>query len=178
MRIIGGQFKGKKIQAPSTLRSRPTTDFAKESLFNILNNQIDFEGMTVLDLFAGTGNISYEFMSRGVEHVWAVDMDRKCVHFIHQFCERNQIDNIKTVKANTYQFLKTIQIKFDLVYADPPYNHAHVAKLAEKIFAADVLNQDGMVIIEHGPETDYSDSPYFKQHRKYGNVNFSFFSYE
>lgn len=178
MRIIGGQFKGKKIQAPSTLRSRPTTNFAKESLFNILNNQIDFEGMTVLDLFAGTGNISYEFMSRGVEQVWAVDMDRKCVHFIHQFCERNQIDNIKTVKANTYQFLKTIQIKFDLVYADPPYNHAHVAKLAEKIFAADVLNQDGMVIIEHGPETDYSDSPYFKQHRKYGNVNFSFFSYE
>lgn len=178
MRIIGGQFKGKKIQAPSTLRSRPTTDFAKESLFNILNNQIDFEGMTVLDLFAGTGNISYEFMSRGVEQVWAVDMDRKCVYFIHQFCERNQIDNINTVKANTYQFLKTIQIKFDLVYADPPYNHAHVAKLAEKIFAADVLNQDGMVIIEHGPETDYSDSPYFKQHRKYGNVNFSFFSYE
>lgn len=178
MRIIGGQFKGKKIQAPSTLRSRPTTDFAKESLFNILNNQIDFDGMTVLDLFAGTGNISYEFMSRGVEQVWAVDMDRKCVHFIHQFCERNQIDNIKTVKANTYQFLKTIQIKFDLVYADPPYNHAHVSKLAEKIFAADVLNQDGMVIIEHGPETDYSDSPYFKQHRKYGNVNFSFFSYE
>ncbi len=175
MRIVGGKYKGKKIQAPKGLRARPTTDFAKESLFNILNNQIDFEGLEVLDLFGGTGNISYEFISRRAAKVWTVEMDRKACDFIRKFKESNELDALKVVKANVYQFLKTIDMKFDLVYADPPYAHKHVATLHEKLLDADLLKDDGMIIIEHGPETDYANSPYLLDHRKYGHVHFSFF---
>lgn len=175
MRIIGGKYKGKRVQAPKGLRARPTTDFAKESLFNILNNIQDLEEVNVLDLFSGTGNISYEFLSRGAAKVWAVEMDRRSCDFIKKFAESNEFEELKVVKANVYQFLKTVNIKFDIVYADPPYGHKHVSGLHEKLFEADILNEDGLIIIEHGPETDYSDSPYLMDHRKYGHVHFSFF---
>ncbi len=175
MRIIGGKYKGKKIQAPKGLRARPTTDFAKESLFNILNNLIDLEDLDVLDLFSGTGNISYEFVSRGASKVWSVEMDRKSCDFIRKYADTNELSELKVVKANAYQFLKTVSVKFDVVYADPPYGHKHVATLHEKLLEADILKEDGMIIIEHGPETDYSDSTYLMDHRKYGHVHFSFF---
>jgi len=178
MRIIRGRYKGKKIQAPKNLRARPTTDFAKESLFNILANSYDFEGLSVLDLFAGTGNISYEFLSRGAEEIWAVDMDRAAVKFMHQFKEQNTFDQLKIVHANTYAFLRTCLTSFDIVYADPPYKHKHVSKLHEKIFDSQVLKKNTLLIIEHGPETEYTDSSYLTETRKYGNVNFSFFKYE
>lgn len=175
MRIIRGALKGKRIQPPKKIRARPTTDFAKESLFNILNNSVDLDEIDVLDLFSGTGNISYEFISCGAQSVCAVDMDKVAIKFINQFKDENALDNLKIVHANVYAFLRTCKLKFDLIYADPPYGHKHVQNLDQKILESDILNDDGILIIEHGPETEYTNSPYLTDTRKYGGVNFSFF---
>ena len=178
MRIISGYLKGRKIQPPSGLRSRPTTDFAKEALFNILNNETDISQLFVLDLFCGSGSISFEFISRGAPSVWCVDVDRKSIDFIKKFKEKAGLENLKPVRAEAYQFLRTCSETFDLIFADPPYNHKHLSSLPGKIISSGVLKSNGLLIVEHGRETDYSDSEYFKFHRNYGNVNFSFFSYK
>ena len=175
MRIISGKYRGKNIKAPSNLRSRPTTSFAKEGLFNILNNQLDFEGLAALDLFSGTGSISFELASRGADPVWAVDMERKSTDFIKRFCDRQDIPEIKVVRAEVYRFLKTCEPQFDLIFADPPYGHKHVGSLPEKVMESGVLREGGLLVVEHGPETDYSDSPYVRDQRKYGSVHFTFF---
>ena len=176
MRIVSGKYRGRKIQPPATLRARPTTDFAKEALFNILNNEIDLSETRVLDLFCGSGSISFEFLSRGATGVWSVDVDRKAVDFVRKFADKIQDPNIKTVKADVYQFLKTCTEQFDVVFADPPYGHSHVSKLPERVFNSDVLKFSGILIVEHGPEQNFENSAFFQFHRTYGNVNFSFFS--
>ena len=176
MRIISGKLRGKKINPPKNIKARPTTDFAKESLFNILNNIIDFEDKSVLDLFSGTGNISYEFISRGVQDVTAVDSDFTSYKFMSTFVKDAGIDNMKVVKASAFQVLKTLTKSYDIVFADPPYAHKRMLELPELILENNVVTENGLLIIEHDRNTNFSDNKYFDSTRDYGKVHFSFFT--
>ena len=175
MRIISGKLKGRSIVATANLPVRPTTDFAKESLFNILNNHIDYDGLTVLDLFCGTGNISYEFASRGVEAITAVDDNFKCTSFVKETAEKFGLANIKVVKYDAFQFLKSTPFTFDIIFADPPYEMEKIESVAEIIFEKKLLNIGGWLIIEHSDKTKLSALPFFYESRTYGKVNFSIF---
>jgi 16S rRNA (guanine966-N2)-methyltransferase len=175
MRIITGKFRGKQIHAPVNLPVRPTTDFAKESLFNILNNIIDIEGLHVLDLFAGTGSISYEFFSRGCEIVTAIDIDSRCVAFINRTAGEMNAKNLEAVREDVFQFLKHPFGNYDLVYADPPYDMQGIDTLPGLVLNSNILKEEGFFILEHSRNHDFSTYLGFDQHRKYGNVNFSFF---
>ncbi len=175
MRIISGNFKGRNIHTPKNLPVRPTTDFAKESLFNILNNLIDFENIKVLDLFAGTGNISYEFLSRGSGDITCVDLNFNCTNFIKKTFDELQFRNGKVFKMNVFSFLKNETSKYNLIFADPPYDIEEMESIPSLIFEKNLLRENGILVIEHGEKTNFSNYPHFSQHRKYGNVNFSFF---
>jgi 16S rRNA (guanine966-N2)-methyltransferase len=177
MRIIGGVHKGRVIKVPPGLPVRPTTDFAKEGLFNILNNRLDYPSISVLDLFSGTGHISLEFASRGSRHVTSVDENFKCAGFLRSIGSQLNLD-INAVKSDVFTFLKGSRSKYDLIFADPPYDLANIPEIHELVFANNLLNEDGLLIIEHGPKTKLQDLSHFMQHRKYGNVNFSFFQKE
>ena len=174
MRIIGGTHKGKAITVPKGLPLRPTTDFAKEALFNILNSRIDLDGITVLDLFSGTGHISLEFASRGSKSIISVDQNFKCVGFLRALSKDLKFE-INAVKGDVFDFLKNSTMTFDLIFADPPYDLLEIPKIHELVFEKKLLNEGGMLIIEHGPKTKLETLKGFTQHRKYGNVNFSFF---
>lgn len=174
MRIIGGLHKGKNLKLPKDLPVRPTTDFAKEALFNILNNRIDFEGLNVLDLFSGTGHISLEFASRGATAVAAVDQNIKCVRFLSDTSKLLKL-NITTIKSDVFDFLKKSGGTYDLIFADPPYDLPNIAEIHQIVDSQKMLNEDGLLIIEHGPKTDLSALAGFEKMRKYGNVHFSFF---
>jgi 16S rRNA (guanine(966)-N(2))-methyltransferase RsmD len=176
MRIISGRHKGKRIMAPKRLPVRPTTDMAKEALFNILNNTYYFEDVSILDLFAGTGNISFEFASRGATDLVAVDSDYGCIQFIDKISK--ELDyGISTVKSDVFQFLEKTSSKADIIFADPPYDLSleELAKLPESIFTHNLLKEDGVLIIEHSKHTDLSHVEHFKSHRRYGGSVFSFF---
>ena len=174
MRIIGGTHKGRSIKVPKGLPVRPTTDFAKEALFNILVNRLDFEESSVLDLFSGTGHISLEFASRGSKQITAVDKNIQCVGFLNSISkELNFVVN--TIKADAFDFLNKNKSKYDLIFADPPYDLENIASINELVFTNGLLNTDGILIIEHGPKTNLESCTGFTQRRKYGNVNFSFF---
>jgi 16S rRNA (guanine966-N2)-methyltransferase len=175
VRIITGKFRGKQIHPPANLRVRPTTDFAKESLFDILNNLVDFEGLRVLDLFAGTGSISYEFFSRGGSLVTAIDHDPHCVTFINRTAESMKAENLEAVREDVLQFLKHPFGRYDIVFADPPYDMKDIDNLPQLVLTSDILYPAGFFILEHSRDHDFSEHPGFSQHRKYGNVNFSFF---
>ncbi len=174
MRIISGTHKGKIIKVPKGLPVRPTTDFAKEALFNILANKIDFENTTVLDLFSGTGHISLEFASRGSKSITGVDKNVQCVVFLKSISKELNFD-INAIKDDVFDFLKKNKLKFDLIFADPPYDLENISSINELIFTNDLLNEKGILIIEHGPKTNLESCAGFTRHRKYGNVNFSFF---
>ena len=174
MRIIAGKYRGKKIIAPKNLPVRPTTDQAKESLFNILQNRYTFEELEVLDLFSGTGNLSYEFLSRGVSKVVAVDANFACVTFQKRIKTELNLENFEPRKGDVLRALPSILQKFDLIFADPPYQMKEIGELPELILSSNILKPDGILILEHGPQTQYED-PRLIEHRKYGNVNFSFF---
>ena len=175
MRIITGKYRGKQIHPPANLPVRPTTDFAKESLFNILNNLVDFEELRVLDLFAGTGSISYEFFSRGSSLVTAIDRDPHCVAFINKTAGILNAENLEAVREDAFQFLKHPFGRYDLVFADPPYDMEGIDTLPDLVLSCCILYPDGLFILEHSRDHDFSKHPNFSQHRKYGNVNFSFF---
>ena len=175
MRIITGKFRGRQIHPPANLPVRPTTDFAKESLFNILNNVIDIEGLKVLDLFAGTGSISYEFFSRGSGSVTALDINPRCVAFINQTALSMNAENLEAIREDAFQFLKHPFGEYDLVYADPPYDMEGMDSLPDLVFGSKILKRERIFILEHSRDHDFSEHPGFEQHRKYGNVNFSFF---
>ncbi len=175
MRIIGGKYQRRHILAPSKLPVRPTTDMAKEALFNILNNHFDFENINVLDLFAGTGNIAYEFASRGAIEVIAVDMNNHCVQFIRQTVEKLEMDNLRPVRAEAFHFLGFCKSSFDIVFADPPYDFGGVDEIPAKVFQSNVVNPGGWFVMEHGEHRDFSAHPRYDQTRKYGKVHFSFF---
>lgn len=176
MRIISGKFKGRRLIAPKTLPVRPTTDMAKEALFNILNFQIDFDNVKLLDLFAGTGNISYEFISRGTTDVTAVDQNYGCVKFINKTAKELDAE-IQTVKSDVFKYLEKVKSKHDVIFADPPYGLelAEFQKIPYFVFENDLLNKDGILIIEHSKYTDLSETNHFTESRKYGSSVFSFF---
>lgn len=174
MRIIGGTLKGRNIDVPKGLPIRPTTSFAGEALFNILNNYIDFENCSFLDLFSGTGHISLEFASRQCQDITAVDSNFNCVQFLKQTAGKFNLPII-TQKADVFKFLKENKKQFDIIFADPPYDLENIEEIHQLIFSNNLLKEGGIFILEHGPKTKLEHLLHFKQHRKYGNVNFSFF---
>ena len=175
MRIISGKNKSRKIVAPTNLPVRPTTDMAKEGLFNILNNYIDFKDLDVLDLFAGTGNISYEFASRESRTITSVDNNRACIRFIRQTAEKLNFKNLFVIQSDFRAFINHTLKKWDLIFADPPYNMANIETIPKIIFEKKLLKNNGWLIIEHNKNIDFSNHPEYYNHRVYGKVNFSFF---
>jgi len=175
MRIISGTYKGRKLHPPGNLPIRPTTDFAKEALFNVLNNLIDYESTRVLDLFAGTGSISYEFISRGCKSVTSLDNHPRCVGFIHKTGLELKMINLFPMKANALTFVRLSLDTWDLIFADPPYDLPQLPDLPELVLSGGLLLSGGMFILEHPKKYNFSKTPGFEQHRKYGEVNFTFF---
>lgn len=178
MRIISGSHSRRVLRPPQGLPVRPTTDLAKESLFNILNNQIDFEEIKVLDLFAGTGSISFEFASRGALLVVCVELNGKCSDFISRTATELKFTQLSTIQANVLTFLARSAGKYDVIFADPPYDMPNREKIPELIFAHNWLAEDGIFILEHDRVISFRENKYFKEERQYGKVHFSFFRNE
>ena len=176
MRIVSGDFKGRIIHVPPALTLRPTTDIAKEGLFNILANKIYFDELSVLDIFAGTGNITYEFLSRGVADIISVDSNPKHVSFIDKTCKELGCRNSRVVRSDAFLFLKSCTRQFDLIFADPPYDMKGIELIPQLVMEKKILKPEGILIVEHAVETDLSKSIGFSEKRKWGKVNMSFFS--
>ncbi len=178
MRIISGTFKSRRITAPKKLPVRPTTDMAKEGLFNILNHRYDFNAISVLDLFSGTGNISYEFASRGTTQITAIDQNHGCVKFISETSQTLNMP-IVVIKQNVYKFLANTQQKSTIIFADPPYEFSteEFSKLPELVFNNQLLANEGLLIIEHSKNTDLSHNTQYSHSKGYGGNMFSFFEY-
>ena len=174
MRIIGGKYKGKTITPPKNLPVRPTTDFAKESLFNIINNRIDFEDCKLLELFAGTGNIGYEFSSRGCEEITSVDVSFRCVQFIKRMNKELQFNN-QVFRSDAIRFLKHCKEQYNFIFADPPYQMEYINNIPNLVFEMNLLQPNGIMVIEHEKKLDFSKHSNFQENRQYGRVNFSFF---
>ena len=179
MRIISGKYKGRRINPPKNLPVRPTTDMSKESLFNVLNNRFDFEGLKVLDLFAGTGNISFEFGSRGSDDITCVDEDFGCIKFIKQVAEEMDF-NIAAIKTNAFTYVEKSSDSFDVIFADPPYHleQDKLERLVKTVFGNNLLREEGMLIIEHSRHTKLQHMPSFLFQKNYGGSVFSFFGTE
>jgi len=175
LRIIGGIFKGRRINPPSDFKARPTTDFAREGLFNILNNRVDFEAINVLDLFSGTGSISYEFASRGAISVHLVEKDMRHITGIKKILSELDLRNVKPIRIDVRAYLKTCSIKYDIVFADPPYELSWLSELPDIVTQANVIKDDGFFILEHPRDLSFTGHKLFFEHRNYGGVNFSFF---
>jgi 16S rRNA (guanine(966)-N(2))-methyltransferase RsmD len=177
VRIIGGSHKGRRIQAPANLPVRPTTDRAKEALFNILHNHYDFEGARVLDLFSGIGSISYEFATRDAAEVISVELDPRCVSFISDTAGKLDLENLFVIRANVFTYLsRRSSQQFDIIFADPPYDLEGIERIPDLVFEHDWLDKDGWLIVEHSQGIDFSAHPMLDQHRRYGKVHFSMFS--
>lgn len=176
MRIVSGRLKGRRIIAPKKLPVRPTTDMAKEGLFNILNNRIHFQDIEMIDLFAGIGSISFEFMSRGTERVTAVEANYDCIKFLTKTSEELDLD-MHIIKSDVFVFLEKTQLKADLIFADPPYNLPleDFQKIENTVRERSLLNEDGLLIIEHSKHTHLEHIDTFSEQRRYGNSVFSFF---
>lgn len=175
MRIVGGRLKGRAIVPPRNLRARPTTDFAKENLFNVLSNMVDFEQCDVLDLFAGTGSMSYEFASRGVSSVTSVEINAVHHNFIKDTAAKLGIDNLFPVKANVFLYLKSTPKRYDIIFSDAPYDLAGAETVVDLVFERDLLKPEGVFIVEHSKGKDFSKHSRFLQQRNYGSVQFSLF---
>ena len=177
MRIINGIHKGKSIIAPKDLPVRPTTDFAKEGLFNILTNEFDIDHLEVLDLFSGTGNIAFEFASRGAKKILCIDANYHCVSFIKKTSNSLNFKQLSVFKNDVFKYLKQYTQSFDLIFADPPYDLKEIPVIPQLVFDNKLLNKDGWLIVEHDKRTDLSDHSNFVVQRKYGNVHFSIFQH-
>ena len=175
MRIISGKFKGRAINPPRNLRARPTTDFAKENLFNVLVNLVDFEDLDVLDLFSGTGSISYEFASREARSVTSVEVNSVHQNFIRQTAKELKFENFYPVKANAFLYLKSCTKKFDLVFSDAPYDLEDLEQVVGLVLDSNILKEDGIFIFEHSDKFNFERHPLFWQSRSYGSVQFTFF---
>lgn len=175
MRIISGTYRGRAINPPRNLRARPTTDFAKENLFNVLNNIVDYEAVDVLDLFAGTGSISYEFASRGARSVTSVEINAVHYDFIRRTARELGATAIHPIKANAFLYLKNCPKSFDIVFSDAPYDLEGADEIVPLVLGGDILREGGIFIFEHSGRKDFSTNEYFWQLRSYGSVNFSFF---
>lgn len=175
MRIITGIYKGRHFDIPRTFKARPTTDFAKENIFNVLQGYLDFEDATALDLFAGTGSISLELVSRGCERVVSVEADRDHANFIRQCFKKLGTEKDILIKGDVFRFLKSCHEQFDFIFADPPYALPDLPKIPDLVLDGDLLKEDGIFVFEHGKDHDFSNHPRFLEHRSYGSVNFSLF---
>jgi len=178
MRIITGKYKGRHFEIPRSFKARPTTDFAKENIFNVLVQYVDFDGATALDLFSGTGSISLELVSRGCSQVVSVEMDRDHHRFIQDCLKKLQTDTCIPIRGDVFRFLKSCKQQYDLIFADPPYALKELATLPDVIFEKQLLKAEGIFVLEHGKDHDFSSHPHFKEHRQYGSVNFSIFTTE
>ena len=174
MRIITGKYKGRHFDIPRTFKARPTTDFAKENIFNVLIQYVDLDGATALDLFSGTGSITLELLSRGCQQVVSIELDRDHHRFICD-CIKKLDANAIPLRADVFRYLKSCHTQFDLIFADPPYALKELATLPDLIFDKSLLAPDGLFILEHGKDYDFSQHPHFVEHRSYCSVNFSLF---
>lgn len=175
MRIIRGKYGHRRFDVPRNITARPTTDFAKENIFNVIENIEDIEGENVLDLFAGTGAISLEFLSRGAGQVTAVEMASTQANFIRSVKEKLQDNALRVVRGDVFKFLASAKRPYDIVFADPPYDHPQFADIPELILNSGAVKEGTLVIVEHNDKHDFSQLPGFEQHRSYGSVNFSIF---
>jgi 16S rRNA (guanine(966)-N(2))-methyltransferase RsmD len=175
LRIIGGIHRGRRINPPSNFKARPTTDFAREGLFNILNNRVDFDTISVLDLFSGTGSISYEFASRGAEIVHLVEKDMSHISGIKKILKELNLDNVKPIHIDVRAYLKACSFKYDIIFADPPYELSWLTELPDLVTQSGIIKKDGFFILEHPRDISFTDHELFFEHRNYGGVNFSFF---
>jgi 16S rRNA (guanine(966)-N(2))-methyltransferase RsmD len=176
MRIISGSLSGRRFNPPSKMPyTRPTTDIAKEGLFNVLQNNLDFEELKTLDLFGGTGSISYELASRGVSNLTIVEKDQHMVDFIKRTTSDLKIENIKVVRSEVFKFIDQCADKFDFIFAGPPYALETIDELPRNIFAKELLNAGGWFVLEHTPRNNYENFPFFKSSRNYGTTIFSIF---
>ena len=176
MRIISGKYGGRRFSPPKLTPTRPTTDIAKEGLFNIIQNNWDFEEIKFLDLFAGTGSISYEMASRGCEDITSVDKFAGCINFIHKTKTELGIDTIKPFKMDVFTFIEKTKEQFDIIFAGPPYPLPTLDTIPNKVFENDLLKLDGWLILEHNPEHNFEDHPNFIHKRNYGTTIFSIFN--
>jgi 16S rRNA (guanine966-N2)-methyltransferase len=177
MRIIGGEFKGRRFIPPAkNWPTRPTTDFAKEGLFNILAHRIDFEDTIMLDLFGGTGNHSYEFISRGCQDVTYVDQFAGCIDFVHKTAALLKIETkIRIIKSDVFRFLKTNIRQYNYIFAGPPYPLPTLNSIPDEIFKSQILAEGGLFVLEHNPNHDFKVHPHYQEERNYGTTIFSFF---
>lgn len=175
MRIITGLYKGRHFEVPRTFKARPTTDFAKENIFNVLNGYLDFEDAVALDLFSGTGSISLELLSRGCQQVISVEADRDHHAFIKQCLKKLGTDKCIAIRGDVFRFVKSCRQQFDFIFADPPYALKELADIPDMIFEKNMLKDDGVFVLEHGKTYDFSQHPHFVEHRSYGSVNFTLF---
>lgn len=175
MRIIRGKYGRRRFDVPRNITARPTTDFARENLFNVLDNIRDLEGSTALDLFAGTGAVSFEFLSRGCSQVTAVENASTQVGFIRSVKEKLGDDNLLIIKGDVFKFIGTCRRKFDIIFADPPYEHPRFDEVVSAVLSSQMLAPGTLFVIEHNRDHDYSARPEFIDHRAYGSVNFTIF---
>lgn len=176
MRVISGIYKRRRFDVPRTFKARPTTDFAKENLFNVLSNYMDFEdGVSALDLFAGTGSISIELVSRGCDRVISVEKDRDHHAFICKIMKEVQTDKCLPIRGDVFKFINGGREQFDFIFADPPYELKELDTLPDLIFKNNLLKEDGLFVLEHGKQSNFEDHPNFVERRVYGSVNFSIF---
>ncbi len=176
MRIITGKYKGRHFDIPRSFKARPTTDFAKENIFNVLNGYIGFEDATALDLFSGTGSITLELLSRGCAQVVSIEQDRDHHRFIQACLSKlNEGTKVQCIRGDVFRFVKTCKMQFDFIFADPPYALKELPTIPDLIFEKDLLKEEGIFVFEHGKDYDFSEHPHFVEHRAYGSVNFSLF---
>lgn len=178
MRIIRGKYGRRRFDVPHNITARPTTDFARENIFNVIENIVDLEGKTALDLFAGTGAVSYEFLSRGCREVTAVEKASVQANFIKSVKEKLGDENLKIVRGDVFRFISSATKSYDIVFADPPYDHSRFAEIPELILNSALVHDGSLVVVEHSSAHSFAGSPNFREHRSYGSVNFSIFIIE
>ena len=176
MRIITGKYKGRHFDIPRSFKARPTTDFAKENIFNVLAGDIDFDGAKALDLFSGTGSITLELLSRGCSRVVSIEQDRDHHRFICDCLKKLNDKQALPLRADVFRFLKSCHEQYDFIFADPPYALKELPQIPDLVIEKKLLKPDGIFVFEHGKDYDFSQHPYFREHRAYGSVNFSIFT--
>lgn len=175
MRIITGIYKGRHFDIPRSFKARPTTDFAKENIFNVLTQYVDFDGAEALDLFSGTGSISLELVSRGCQTVVSVEMDRDHHRFIQECLKKLNTKACIPIRGDVFRFVKSCRQQYDFIFADPPYALKELPQIPDLVLQKGILKENGIFVFEHGKDHDFSDHPNFIEHRQYGSVNFTLF---
>lgn len=178
MRIIRGKYGRRRFDVPKNITARPTTDFARENIFNVLENRLDFEGLHALDLFSGTGAISFEFLSRGCSAVTAVEKSATQYNFIRKVAQQLNEKNLTLIKGDVFKFIEASRAQYDIIFADPPYDLPRFGEIPELVLSSGMLKEGSLFIIEHSKNYDFSSLPHFSEHRVYGSVNFSIFEIE